>query len=215
MVWCACSFPTHDAIFADEKWRVVERVPAQNLPASTCSAFWRGATWRANLAGLENEKFDACGGVFRHRRAPISARCWCATMRCGRRYLAMVLWRFDGTNWTRVEINFARRGTRHHGVGGRCAEFVAGHATRRHLALRFRSEKLAAVLCAMSHSIPTCKISQFFGDALWFSTLEDGLVMRSGQSWRHFDGELSSNAPRQMVSFSQRVVCASWRRAGR
>jgi ligand-binding sensor domain-containing protein len=41
-----------------------------------------------------------------------------------------------------------------------------------------------------------------YGGALWISTLEDGLVARTTKSWKHVDvPQLSSSAPRQLVSF--------------
>ena len=63
-----------------------------------------------------------------------------------------------------------------------------------------------------AHNVQT--LCQYRG-ALWASTLEDGLIARDARGWQHFgQGALSSNAPRQMAVFGDKLFVARHARAG-
>ena len=114
------------------------------------------------------------------------------------------LWRFDGQNWTRgPQIPDDAReitalagnektlwlGTRRNGIWARAGE---GDWTN-----------LVASDEPFGHNVQALGE---FGGVLWASTLDDGLVARTGKGWRHVAaGQLSSSAPRQMLEWKGRL----------
>lgn len=115
------------------------------------------------------------------------------------------IWEWDGEDWSKPDFNLpllAREitalvddgkggiwlGTRRQGVWER-----RGNAWKQHLQ---PDEPFGQ----------NVQFLQTFQGALWASTLEDGLVVRDTNGWKHFGNEvLSSNAPRQLVVFQNKL----------
>ena len=199
-------FPLLDALYQNNQWRVVERDIAQNTPASTCSVSWHGATWTADVNGLKRREGKSARDIALppSNGTHISAllvrddELWAALFGDG-------LWRFDGKSWARLELN----------LPDEARDITALASDEQNLWLGTRR----GGIWRYDFAVKIWQIAQWselenepadtnvqnitaFDGKLWFSTLEDGLVARTAQGWKHFSsGEMSSNAPRQLVRF--------------
>ncbi len=119
------------------------------------------------------------------------------------------LWNFDGENWTRAanvpanarEITALARDGRNSWVGTRRDGIF-----RRDEGVAPQKQKWQQILQPnepFSHNIQN--FADFRG-VLWASTLDDGLIYRSGENWRQVSTPtLSSSAPRQMLTWQDQL----------
>ncbi len=202
-------FPVSDAVYENQQWRVIERQKGQNVPASTCSVSWRGAVWTADVNGL-------------HKRVGENARVIALPPSKGTHISALLvrgdalwaalfgddLWRFDGTHWSRIELGLPAEARDITALAGDARNLWVG--TRRGGIWRYDFENKIWQMAQWSFErepfdTNVQNIAAFDG-ALWFSTLEEGLVARTAEGWKHYEiGELSSNAPRQIVRFGNEL----------
>lgn len=199
------AFPRAEATWTGAGWHIESGVHTPALrgdPERTlCSTTWQGRKCAATVAGLhieENGKgrlVPLPSSTGTHISAVLSrgGEIWAALFGDG-------LWAYDGYAWKRVEVGLPDKardittlaadgdtlwvGTRRAGIWQ-----YYGSTWRQHLTpdepYQHNGEALAV----------------YHGD-LYVSTLEDGLVVRTPDEWRCLGrGDLSSDAPREMVEF--------------
>lgn len=191
-------FPTARALWDGEKWQ------SQSAPEWKSRApivEWNGRKVTATLDHLQidDAKFALPSQTNGTHISALLAR--------GNVLLVAVygdgLWRFDGQAWTRGPLvaDQAREilslagddktlflGTRRSGIFERDGETWKP--------LNLDGEPFA-------HNVQN--LAQFDG-VLWASTLDDGLIARTGKGWRHVSPpQISSSAPRQMLSWQNKL----------
>ena len=191
-------FPTSIATWDGKNWRS-QTAPEWKSEAPT--AIWNKRKVVADLEGLEigKDKFALPPQATGTHISVLLPR--------GNTLLVAVygdgLWRFDGKNWTRgPQIPDEAReilslagddknlflGTRRNGIFERAGESW---------------KSLQAQNEPFNHNVQN--LAQFDG-VLWGSTLDDGLIARTGKGWRHVTPpQISSSAPRQMLSWQDKL----------
>ena len=194
-------FPTNSAVWDGEKW-ASQSAPEWKRRAPI--AQWNGQIVTASLDGLQ----------IGARQFPLpeqaSGTHISALLARGQVLLVAVygdgLWRFDGTIWTRGPVvpSEAREITSLAGddktlwIGTR-----RGGVFRREDAGEFAPIEASMGDEPFGHNVQT--LAQFDG-VLWASTLDDGLIARTGKGWRHVTTpQLSSSAPRQMLTWQGKL----------
>lgn len=113
------------------------------------------------------------------------------------------LWNFDGQNWKRAapvpanaqEITALAFDGAHQWLG-----------TRREGLFRLKNGKWTQFLQNDEPGNANIQFLTDFGGVLWASTLDDGLIYRSGENWNHVSTPiLSSSAPRQLFGWKKRL----------
>jgi ligand-binding sensor domain-containing protein len=198
-------FPTGEAVWRDNAW---QRATLTVKPSTKPQVQWRGAIWTATLEELHSK--DAAGKTIVFSLPPstgthISALLvredvlWAALFGDG-------LWQFDGKSWTRLDLNLPGKAREITALAEDEANKVLYVGTRRDGVWRLENggwQLLPMRDEPFEHNVQNMTM---FNGALWFSTLEDGLVVRNTQGWQHWDETtLSSNAPRQLVVFGERL----------
>ena len=192
-------FPTSSARWNGEKWQ------SQDAPAwkrREPAAQWQRKTVTANLDELRigAEKFALpaqASGTHISALLPRGNVLLVATYGDG-------LWRFDGKNWSRgPQIpDEAREIT---ALAGDDETLLIG--TRRNGIFQRAGEIWQSI--AVADDEPFGHNVQFlaqFGGVLWASTLDDGLIARTGKGWRHVaPPQISSSAPRQMLNWQDKL----------
>ncbi len=194
----AARFPLSRAVWDGTDWQIQD-APAWKRGEPTIE--WQGKKVAATLTGLKIDKEDFA------LPAQSNGTHVSALLPRGKIILVAVygdgLWRFDGKNWTRGPLvpDEARDvlslagdaknlfvGTRRHGVFQRAGEGWKP--------LDFGDEPF-------DHNV---QFLAGFQGVLWGSTLDDGLIARSGKGWRHVTTpQVSSSAPRQMSQFQGKL----------
>lgn len=171
------------------------------LPA-VAAASWRGQNVTFDFDGLhlgaQTVPMPASSGT--HISA-ISAR--------GDVLLAAVfgdgLWQWNGKIWARAEWNLPAR-AREITALAQSSDGTIWLGTRREGLWSLRNKTWTQHLQTgepFAHNVQN--LCSFRG-ALWASTLEDGLVVRDASGWKHIGkSELSSNAPRQLAVFADKL----------
>jgi len=185
-------FPLASARFDGTKW---EASPAPPFQKTGQIIRWNGQTVRATLEGLEvasRVELMPSGSTGTHISAllPVGRTLEVALYGDG-------LWKYDGAKWMRDDPvpTEAREITALAGDGE-----TLWMGTRREGIWRRQGGKWEQF--QQKGEIPSHNV-QFlcsFKGVLWASTLDDGLVFRSGQTWQAvMPPEISSSAPRQML----------------
>ncbi len=215
--------PRGEAIFDGERWTPIApgknaAKPGSSVPRVTASALWRGAPIEATFSGLrfdtppreaapsqKQRDSDSAqvqilalpGGVGTHVSALLPReRDVCAAL------FGDGLWLTDGKKWNPAPASLqvpdeAREITAL--AGDKTPQWVG---TRRAGIWRREGESWRQNLQPDEPFAHNAQAMLVFKGALFVSTLEDGLSVRTGAGWRHANAEtLSSNAPRQMVPF--------------
>ena len=191
-------FPVARALWDGETWQT-QSAPEWKRSAPTVE--WNKRKVVASLAGLQIEK-ERFALPAQSNGTHISA-----LLPRGNLLLVAVfgdgLWRFDGKSWTRgPQIPDEAReitslagdaknlfvGTRRNGVFERADESWKSH--------QLDGEPF-------NHNVQN--LASFDG-VLWGSTLDDGLIARTGKGWRHVSPpQISSSAPRQMSQWQGKL----------
>ena len=191
-------FPTARASWDGANWRAQD---APEWKRQAPSVIWNKRKVVAHLDGLgfDKENFALPAQANGTHISALLAR--------GKVLLVAVygdgLWRFDGKNWTRgPQIPKEAReitalagddkqlfvGTRRDGVFERDGETWKQHEVDDE---------------PFGHNVQF--LARFDG-VLWASTLDDGLIARTGKGWRHVSPpQISSSAPRQMLSWKNKL----------
>ena len=191
-------FPVARASFDGENWASQD---APEWKRRAPSAQWKGQTVTANLDDLQvgKEKFALPAQASGTHISALLAR--------GNLLLIAVygdgLWRFDGKNWTRGPLvpDQAREIT---ALAGDDKQLFIG--TRRdgifeRDGANWKPLKLDGE--PFGHNVQN--LAEFDG-VLWASTLDDGLIARTGKGWRHVGAnQISSSAPRQMLEWQRKL----------
>ena len=201
-------FPLERALWDGAKWQT-QSAPEWKRRAPQVR--WKGQLVTANLDGLR------IGDATFALPAAATGTHISALLVRGEVLLIAVygdgLWRFDGKIWTRgPDVPAAARemlslagdaqrlwlGTRRDGIFERAGEGKrVGEGNWKPLPMPAGGAE------PLSHNIQTLGE---FGGVLWASTLDDGLVARTGKGWRHVaPPQISSSAPRQMLRWKGRL----------
>ena len=191
-------FPVARAIWDGEKW---QSQSAPEWKSSGATTLWKEQTVTANWDGLqiENEKFALPPQATGTHISALLAR--------GNTLLIAVygdgLWRFDGATWTHgPQIpDEAREIT---SLAGDDKTLFVG--TRRNGIFRRDGETWKPLQLDDEPFAHNVQNLAEFGGVLWASTLDDGLIARTGKGWRHIaPPQISSSAPRQMLSWRNKL----------
>ena len=194
-------FPLARAVWGGEKW---QSQSAPEWKSSGATTRWKGKTVTATLDGLQIEKAKFA------LPAQTSGTHISALLARDSGILVAIygdgLWRFDGKDWTRgPQIPDAAReilslagnaktlwlGTRRDGI------YVTHFGREGWQKYDWKPDE------PFNHNVQF--LTQFDG-VLWASTLDDGLVVRTGKGWRHVSTpQISSSAPRQMLSWHNKL----------
>lgn len=110
------------------------------------------------------------------------------------------LWRYDGIMWTRAFPDLPSNARQITALAGDAKTLWLG--TRREGIFRWQSGRWQQFQQADEPYFHNVQNAAFFEGATWFSTLEDGLVVREKNTWKHFaPPQISSNAPRHLIVF--------------
>ena len=113
------------------------------------------------------------------------------------------LWRFDGKIWTRGPLvpDEAREIL---SLAGDAKNLFVG--TRRDGIFRRAGATWKPLISVDEPFVHNVQNLAEFDGVLWASTLDDGLIARTGKGWRHIGaGQISSSAPRQMLSWQGKL----------
>ena len=190
-------FPTASTTWNGEKWQP-HSAPEWKRRAPQVE--WRGEKVVANLDGLQ----------IGDRRFALPTQTTgthiSALLERGKFLLVAVygdgLWRYDGSNWTRgPQVPEAAREIL--SLAGDDQNLWIG--TRRSGIYRRTQGGAWAPISANSDGEPWSHNVQNLGEfdgVLWGSTLDDGLIARTGKGWRGISPpQISSSAPRQMLEW--------------
>lgn len=115
------------------------------------------------------------------------------------------LWQWNGKVWARADLNLPAKAREITALAW-APDGTIWLGTRREGVWSLRGKTWTQHLQAgepFAHNVQN--LCSFRG-ALWASTLEDGLIVRDVSGWKHIGkGELSSNAPRQIVVFRDKL----------
>lgn len=187
------------AVLADGKWRVDPS--AANLKEPICSCVWQGRLCTATLSDLkikEGEKWRSVAlpkstGTHISALLPVGDTLWAAMFGEG-------IWKFDGKAWSVAKVGLpdgAREITAMAQVGR-----VVVIGTRRDGIWEYDGSTWKQRLQPDEPFNTNCQNAASFKGMIFFSTLEDGLVVHTVDGWKHFKSpEISSDVPRQMVEF--------------
>jgi len=198
-------FPTASAVWRGGRWQV-ETLPqpsAEEGPEGHpwASAVWRGCRWVATVTGLQ--KMDGAArrevplpsspGTHLSALWPHGETLWAALFGDG-------LWAFDGRNWQRLELGLPPSAREITALAGNGSTVWVG--TRRAGLWEYDGQRWISHLQPGEPFDHNGQALAMFQGHLFLSTLEDGLVVRTEEGWQQTpEGVLSSQAPRQMVTF--------------
>ena len=115
------------------------------------------------------------------------------------------LWKWNGVNWARANLKLPAN-ARQITTLAQSADGTLWLGTRRQGVWSLRAKKWTQHLMANEPFAHNVQNLCGFRGALWASTLEDGLIARDANGWKHFGKpEISSNAPRQLVVFRDQL----------
>ncbi len=196
-------FPLHRAVFDGKSWAVAGAPPYQK---TDLTAVWQGHSARATLDGLQIDG-RAVGNP------PSSGTHISALLPLGKTLVAAFygdgLWNFDGKNWARDARNAglnseAREIT---ALAGDAGSLLIG-TRRAGIWASYNGQAWRRAEATNGAEIDNANLQNFaeFRGILWASTLDDGLIYRSGEGWGHVAApDLSSIAPRQMLVFRDQL----------
>ncbi len=191
-------FPTARAMWNGQNW---DSQNAAEWQKRAPTVEWNGRKITANLDILQigNEKFDLppqASGTHISALLPREKFLLVAVFGDG-------LWQFDGKTWTRGPL-----------VPDDAREILSLAGDNKTLFLGTRRngifERDGAIWKPLKsddepfgHNVQN--LAEFDG-VLWTSTLDDGLIARTGKGWRHVSPpQISSSAPRQMLNWRDKL----------
>jgi hypothetical protein len=193
----AVRFPTARAAWDGAQW-ISHSAPEWKRTPPT--AFWNGEKITASLDGLQigDRKIPlpaAARGTHISAILPREKTLLVAVYGDG-------LWRWNGSNWARgVAVPEDAREIL--SLAGN--ETVLFIGTRRSGVYHWQGDDWEKLRDNKTASEPFAHNIQFlieFQNVLWASTLDDGLLARTGKGWRHVaPPQISSSAPRQMIEW--------------
>ncbi|BCM92784.1 hypothetical protein IAD21_04666 [Abditibacteriota bacterium] len=118
------------------------------------------------------------------------------------------IWAWNGTKWGQTDLRLPEQAREITALAQSADGKVVWVGTRRQGIWEFSSGQWQQHLEPNEPYAQNVQCLQAFRGALWGSTLEDGLIVRDANGWRHIGkgkSTLSSNAPRQMVVFAGKL----------
>jgi ligand-binding sensor domain-containing protein len=198
-------FPQFSAVWDGGQWQVERPASNSRQPPrdvrGTCAVTWQGAMWTATVTGLRCRKdgteslvpLPASPGTHISALLPRGGRLWAALFGDG-------LWAFDGNTWEAVDLDLPAEAREITAMAG--TDQLLWLGTRRAGIWEYDGRNWSQHLQPDEPADHNGQALALFDGQLFVSTLEDGLAVRTETGWRHaMDAALSSNAPRQMVSF--------------
>jgi ligand-binding sensor domain-containing protein len=175
------------------------------MPGQICAAVWEGRRYAATVAGLnvwEGGRWWALGlpsssGTHISALLPHGDRLWAALYGDGIRA-------YNGKGWLPVDVGLPAQAREITALAAAKTALWVG--TRRAGLWERRDDRWQQHLQADEPVDHNCQAIIAYRDDLYISTLEDGLAVRTPQGWGHVQAPpLSSDAPRQMVVFRDRL----------
>jgi len=201
----AAIFPGASAVWRQDKWQV--EAPARAMPSivsfpqQTAAATWRSAPCAATVDGLrvkDDGKWRLIGlpkssGSHISALLPRDDTLWAAFYGDG-------LWAFGGRTWRRLDLGLPAKAREVTALAMEASRIWVG--TRREGVWEFDGLRWQQHLQPDEPYSHNCQFMAIYRDALFVSTLEDGLAVRTPEGWRHVvTPTISSDAPRQMAQF--------------
>ncbi len=203
--------PSASVAWQNGQWQTVsdtaKTTAPTRLPGETCRTTWHGQTVIATLDGLQFGTGGACRSVplppqspGTHISAllPHGAQLWAALYGDG-------LWAWGGGQWQALSIGLPTEAREITALAQDKSRTVWAGTRRGGV---YACDGKTWRQCLMpnepfSHNAEA--IASYHG-SLYVSTLEDGLAVKTPQGWQHVaTPTLSSNAPRQMVVFKDKL----------
>lgn len=191
-------FPTSRALWDGKNWRSQS---ASEWKRQAPTGDWNGRKVVATLDGLRIDKAQFA------LPAQASGTHISALLPRGNVLLVAVygdgLWRFDGKSWARGPV-----------IPDEAREILSLAGDEKTLFVGTRRNGIFERIGAMWKPLnledePFNHNVQFlaeFNGILWASTLDDGLIARTGKGWRHVTPpQISSSAPRQMLNWQNKL----------
>ncbi len=167
-----------------------------------CAATWNGGDYAATVSGLKvrdgkqwrDLAMPASLGTHISALLPHGNALWAALFGDG-------LWAYNAHGWQRVDVGLPAEAREITAMEQQDSTLWLG--TRRAGLWEYRDGRWQQYLEPDEPVDHNCEAIAAYADALYFSTLEDGLVVRSKQGWAQLQPPvISSKAPRQMVTFA-------------
>lgn len=168
---------------------------------------WRGHTVTPSLEGLRidigkaahNVVLPPSSGTHISAILPRGNTFWVALFGDG-------IWQWDGKEWTRPGLNLPSKAREITSLAQSRDGNTLWLGTRRQGIWRRQNGLWKQFLQPNEPYAHNMQFLQGFQNALWASTLEDGLIRHDARGWKYYDKSvLSSNAPRQMVVFQKKL----------
>jgi hypothetical protein len=208
-------FPTASAVWRDGAWQVEPTArPLSHAGLSVgaalggsplCATVWRGRPCVATVTGLHlsdgqgwrRVALPKSRGTHLSALLPHGETLWAALFGDG-------LWAFDGKAWQRLDVGLPPSAREITAMASDGRTVWLG--TRREGVWEYNGKEWTQHLQPDEPYDHNCQAVATYRGHLFVSTLEDGLVVRTEEGWRHYtDDILSSNAPRQLVEFGNRL----------
>ena len=196
---------TAAAMWRGRTWAAPSRPMPKPLPNTTAVAMWRGSRYAATVAGLYVQSETAwrqvplppSSGTHVSALLPHGSALWAALFGDG-------VWAYDGESWTPVDLHLPLSAKEITALAaGRAAVWIG---TRRAGLWELRGKTRIQHLQPDEPLDHNCQALAMYRGSLFVSTLEVGLAVRTSRGWGHFSPpQISSNAPRQMVVFQDRL----------
>jgi hypothetical protein len=207
-------FPTQEATWHEDKWTSLPEKELKTNNLRLPQVQWRDATWTATLEGLKRARnatggaravaLPASTGTHISALLPRGDALWAALFGDG-------LWQFDGSTWSRVPLQLPAQAREVTALAADEVTKVLYVGTRHDGVWKHQNGQWRQWLVPDEPTGHNVQFITTFKGELWYSTLEDGLCVRTERGWKHFSGtQLSSPAPRQLISFND----ALWVRHG-
>lgn len=203
------TFPTGRARWIQDRRELLPSltpsISNSTLPDETCHAQWQGVVYAANASGLFMQEgtdwhfiaLPPSSGSHVSALLPVGNKLWAALFGEG-------LWEYDGRKWQPLALNLPGEAREITALAGNAQMLWVG--TRRAGVWEYRSKTWIQHLQRDKPVDHNCQALTVFEGSLFVSTLEEGLAIRTPQGWGHAQTmTLSSNAPRQMVVFQNRL----------
>jgi hypothetical protein len=195
-------FPLHSAVYDGKKWT---SNPAPAYQKKSATVFWNGQKVVASLDGLQI-------GTRKVPNPPSVGTHISAIFADGKDILVAMygdgIWLFDGKTWKAYGLNdrMLAEAKEITALVKDKSGIVVG--TRRAGIWRSTGEEWRPVGSSMAQEIvnPNVQWLTEYQGVLWASTLDDGLMVRSGETWQQErTPTLSSSAPRQLLVWKDRL----------
>lgn len=195
------TFPEARADWNGGEWKIQPgRTPTKpNKAISSCT--WHGKLCSATVTGLDigGKSVDLPPSTGSHISAllPRDDKLWVAMFGDG-------IWEFDGDKWSSAKINLPPLATDITAIASNGTDLLIG--THHNGIWECSNGKWSPCLFPDEPAAGDFQVMQNYNGSLFISTLEDGLIIAQQNGWEYFGAPvISSNAPRQMVEFLNRL----------